>query len=243
MTKICSQCGAEKPTTEFYTKASGRIRNPCKTCKQVKNKLWNKANPERVRAASRKRHADNPEVMRGHSRKWQRANREKCRSRFRLWQERNREKIRKDARLWRTANPDKIRDYHNRWRLANPEKVRIGIRNWWAKAGEKQRLARFAKSCRARILQALKGESKSASSLELLGCSVAQLKAHIEGQFQPGMTWENRGFRGWHLDHIKPCSKFDLTDAAQQKLCFHFSNLQPLWATANLKKHASYAGD
>lgn len=50
------------------------------------------------------------------------------------------------------------------------------------------------------------------------------------------MTWENHGMRGWHIDHKRPCSSFDLSDPAQQCACFHFSNLQPLWATENLRK-------
>jgi hypothetical protein len=49
------------------------------------------------------------------------------------------------------------------------------------------------------------------------------------------MTWENYG-PVWHVDHIRPCASFDLTDPAQQRECFHFSNLQPLFAAENLAK-------
>jgi hypothetical protein len=77
---------------------------------------------------------------------------------------------------------------------------------------------------------------KSSRFQDLVGCTKAELVAHIEKQFQPGMSWENRGLRGWHIDHILPCSRFDLTDPEQQKKCFHYTNLQPLWATENLRK-------
>jgi len=50
------------------------------------------------------------------------------------------------------------------------------------------------------------------------------------------MTWENHGFDGWHVDHIKPCTSFDLTDLEQQKQCFHYTNLQPLWKKENFEK-------
>ena len=48
------------------------------------------------------------------------------------------------------------------------------------------------------------------------------------------MNWENYG--KWHIDHIKPISKFDMTDQEEQKKCFHWSNLQPLWAEENISK-------
>jgi hypothetical protein len=73
-------------------------------------------------------------------------------------------------------------------------------------------------------------------SLELVGCPTDVLIAHLESKFKPGMNWGNHGLKGWHIDHIKPVSSFDLTDMEQAKECFHYTNLQPLWATENLKK-------
>jgi hypothetical protein len=78
--------------------------------------------------------------------------------------------------------------------------------------------------------------SKSARVKELLGCTVDQLRAHLEAQFKPGMTWANHSFIGWHLDHIRPLASFNLADPEQQKRAFHFSNLQPLWAKDNFDK-------
>lgn len=62
------------------------------------------------------------------------------------------------------------------------------------------------------------------------------LKKHLEKQFQNGMTWKNHTKDGWHIDHIIPCSFFDLSDPEQQKECFNYKNLQPLWAEDNLSK-------
>lgn len=78
--------------------------------------------------------------------------------------------------------------------------------------------------------------SKSAKTLELLGCSIKEARTHIEKQFRKGMTWENHGINGWHIDHIQPCSSFDLNKNEEQKKCFHYTNLQPLWAEENLSK-------
>ena len=95
---------------------------------------------------------------------------------------------------------------------------------------------KLASNLRSRLWQSLAGNIKSAKTLELLGCTVEELREHLQKQFQDDMTWENYGLRGWHVDHIKPCTKFDLSKEAEQRACFHYSNLQPLWAEDNLKK-------
>jgi hypothetical protein len=82
--------------------------------------------------------------------------------------------------------------------------------------------------------------SKAYKSQELLGASWVVCKEWIEKQFKPGMSWNNYGLHGWHIDHIRPCASFDLTDPIQQKQCFHYTNLQPLWASENLSKGAKY---
>jgi len=98
---------------------------------------------------------------------------------------------------------------------------------------------KLKKNLRKRLRDALQGNSKSAPTLKLLGCTVEYLKNHLESQFTEGMGWDNYGFYGWHIDHIIPIDSFDLTDPAQQRECFHFSNLQPLWAEDNLIKGSS----
>lgn len=89
-----------------------------------------------------------------------------------------------------------------------------------------------------RITNTLKrlGQKKTARTFELLGCSWDELIRHLEGNFKEGMSWENRGIKGWHIDHILPCTSFNLTDVEEQKKCFHYTNLQPLWWYDNLKK-------
>jgi len=100
---------------------------------------------------------------------------------------------------------------------------------------------RLSSCLRKRIHSVLKGKSKSSSTMDLIGCSIDYLKIHLEKLFQEGMTWENygRGYKNkkeWHIDHIIPCAKFDLTKPEEQRKCFHYSNLQPLWAIDNIKK-------
>lgn len=76
--------------------------------------------------------------------------------------------------------------------------------------------------------------SKSSPTFKLLGCSVEDLMIHLESMFAEGMNWNNYG--KWHVDHIRPCVSFNLFDPEEQKRCFHFTNLQPLWALDNYRK-------
>jgi hypothetical protein len=90
---------------------------------------------------------------------------------------------------------------------------------------------------RLRLLDALKRENvtKRHSALQLLGCEVSALKQHLESKFNDTMNWSNHGIY-WEIDHIIPCSRFNLEDEEQQKQCFHYSNLQPLTKTENRQK-------
>lgn len=120
-----------------------------------------------------------------------------------------------------------------------------------AKLQEKFKLAtdieyKLKKTLRKRVLSAIKKVkndlnievNKCAKTLDLLGCSLSELKIHLENQFTEGMNWQNHGYGDdkWHIDHIRPCASFDLTDPEQQKQCFHYTNLQPLWQKDNLIK-------
>ena len=88
--------------------------------------------------------------------------------------------------------------------------------------------------CLLRNVIIANGSKKAAKTEELLGCTVAEARVHLESQFLRGMTWDNHG--EWHIDHIRPCASFDFSDPQQQKECSHYSNLQPLWAKDNLSK-------
>ena len=79
-----------------------------------------------------------------------------------------------------------------------------------------------------------RGYGKAAKTMDLLGCTISEFMAYMGAQFVHGMTWDNYG--EWHIDHIIPCVVFDLTDPVEQKQCFHYSNLQPLWAKDNYEK-------
>ncbi len=94
------------------------------------------------------------------------------------------------------------------------------------------------KYLRSRFWNVMNGRSKAGSVLNYVGCSVAEMRQHLAAHFLPGMTWDNYG--EWHVDHIRPCASFDLTDLEQVRQCWHYTNLQPLWARHNCSKGAKY---
>lgn len=95
---------------------------------------------------------------------------------------------------------------------------------------------RLKANLRSRISHAIRGKGgyKSANTEKLLGCTISELRDYLESKFQDGMTWDNYG--KWHIDHIIPCDAFDLTIKEEQEKCFHYTNLQPLWAKDNIAK-------
>jgi len=145
----------------------------------------------------------------------------------------NKEKLSEQARQWKLNNPEKWAAYQSRYRQENREKIRLYFLNRRRTDPEYKLMLRLRK----RLSQLVNGDSRACSAKKLLGCPLPEFRQHIEKQFRPGMSWENHG-PVWHLDHIKPCAKFDLTDPEQQRECFHFSNFQPLFAAENLSKGA-----
>lgn len=111
---------------------------------------------------------------------------------------------------------------------------RAKIRRRYRRRNEPQ--FNLANNLRRRLSHALKGNFKSGSAVRDLGCSVESLKQHLEAQFRDGMSWENYGFNGWHIDHIKPLSSFDLANREEFLKACHYTNLQPLWKEENISK-------
>lgn len=176
-------------------------------------------------------------------------NKEKIKASRKAYYLKNKERENLNSKLYRERNKDKVKvmrenwlkentDYHHNYYMENrEEELRKAVARNKKYYNEKpERKIRVLYGCRIR--RALNGKMKSATTNKLLGCSSEYLKRYLEELFSEGMTWENYG--EWHIDHIRPCSSFDLTDPEQQRACFHYTNLQPLWAKDNLKKNNKY---
>lgn len=103
---------------------------------------------------------------------------------------------------------------------------------------------RLNRSISSGIRRSLKDGKKGKHWEDLVNYSLDDLTKHLESQFKDGMTWENYGFYGWHIDHIKPKSAFDFLTFNDEEFqeCWGINNLQPLWREDNLKKGDKYNG-
>lgn len=153
------------------------------------------------------------------------------------------EKDRENAACRYLKNQKERIAYSKNFRAENPELVRESNRKCASRRRKNIPEVRLLENLRSRVRGALKRAiaCKGAKTFHLVGCSSEALMAHLERQFRPGMTWENYG-PVWHVDHKKPCAAFDLTKSEQQKTCFHWENLQPLFAAENIKKGDKYVG-
>ena len=149
--------------------------------------------------------------------------------------QRRRENARRSHILWSDYSPEELAALRAKGRQRNRDRHRSGKAK---KYFQNNLSARIARCLRASLNNILNGKTKKGSHIKDLGCTLDQLKKHLESQFKPGMTWDNHTLNGWHIDHIKPLSSFDLSDREQFLQAVHYTNLQPLWALENLTKRA-----
>jgi len=169
-----------------------------------------------------------------------------------IYQQEHKEELKKKKHESYLKNKEQIKIAHREYYLKNKEASNARSKKYYeehkeemiqaCKENHKKRVKKdisykILHYLRARIYNSIRYNYKSSHTLELLGCSIEFLKLHLENQFKEGMSWSNYG--EWHIDHIRPCASFDMSISEQQKLCFNYNNLQPLWAEENLHKHAS----
>jgi predicted transcriptional regulator len=164
-----------------------------------------------------------------------------------------REKNRNYKKLWRKQNPDYQNQYNEEhkeiiakqskeYKRKHKKEILIYQNKYNKERKEKDPIYRLICNQRSRINDVLNGNFKIGKTIDLLGCTPQFLKEYLESKFLPAydnypdMSWENYGRRGWHIDHIKACTKFDLSKLEEQEKCFHYTNLQPLWAKENIGK-------
>lgn len=190
-------------------------------------------------------HSQTPtERKREYNRRYYAARREELRAYQSKYNKKNAERIRAFMADYRAKNGDSVRrKRREQYAAYYKPKVLATNRRCVAERIKSDIVFRISTRLRSRLGAALKRCPKKGSAIRDLGCSIEQLKIYLASKFSHGMSWENYGRNGWHIDHIKPLSLFDLTDANELRAACHFTNLQPLWALDNIRKGASAVGE
>ena len=196
---------------------------------------------------------DNKEKIREHEHQYYLENREKILEQNKIYYQKNKKHHLEQCKRWRLQNKEKIKESEHQKYLQNKEKILAMNKRWQINNADfyrsQQKIyrrterkkyphVRILESLRARLSAALKSANayKTNHTMELVGCSIQFLVKYLESQFDDEMSWTNYGITGWHVDHKKACSTFDLTKIEEQKKCFHYTNLQPLWWEDNISK-------
>jgi len=220
--KICSKCHVEKSLDDFYNhkKSFDGKKSACKTCVDIDNK---------------KKYLENKESYDAWRREYRLINKDKVNLGIKKWSENNVERKKRNEKNWRDNNVERTAIKHRNWYAKNREKKLKQNFEYNKNRMKSDPVYRASKYIRSRISGLLRG-NKSISGLKLLDCSLENYKIYLESQFRDGMSWDNYG-TVWHVDHIIPCSHFDLSLEEEQKKCFHYTNTQPLLVSENLKKY------
>jgi hypothetical protein len=218
MKKICTKCKNEKDLIEFSIKRASKdgYGNRCKFCIKEYNdnydfKKYNIDNKDKISIRALKYYQNNKEYIKNNSKTYFNKNINTHRTRVKKWYDNNKE-------------------YHQ-------TKTKIYIK----KRLKEDPIFKLKETLRKRLHDLLiKNKTpKVYSSFILLGCSVSECKQHLESQFKPEMNWDNHG-KVWEIDHIQPCSKFNLELIEEQQKCFHYTNLQPLFKTTKIAESFGY---
>lgn len=148
----------------------------------------------------------------------------------------NRDHAIKTSKQWESKNKDKISKNKKKYYIDNKDKI-IKRQNSYQKEKYNNDIQfKLKVSLRSRLNRAIQNNQKSGSAISDLGCSIEELKKHLEDQFTEGMSWDNWGYNGWHIDHISRLADYNLEDREEFLKACHYTNLQPLWAEDNWSK-------
>lgn len=245
MNKFCKFGNHNVSINNFHKskRSSDGLQHCCKDCSSKRHKLWKINNPEKYKANTdrklRKEKAERAKICVGCNSSTEKGTRQ-CRDGLSrclsckqfMWRKNRAPKKRIEDKLYRESHKEEMKQYKKVWEQENKE-------NRCKKQKTKRETDisfRLTQNLRSRVRRAIEINQKAGSAVKDLGCTVDELKIHLENQFRKEMSWDNYGKKGWHIDHILPLSKFDLTDREQFLKACHYTNLQPLWYDENIRK-------
>lgn len=213
-TKICARCKQEKPINQFR-------RAYCVPCKKELDYLYKINDPIKHKQSHTNYYLNNKNKVLKYQKEYNTKN--------------------KDKRLkYNKEKADHVNKYNKEYNKHNRHKINKQRKE--RKLNDPNYKMDFILRCR--LYHALKeqGVKKQTKFIKLIGCTIIFFKQHIEQQFKPEMNWNNHG-KIWEIDHMLPCSSFNLIDEEEQLKCFHYSNMQPLFKTTKIAESFGYINE
>jgi len=208
--KRCCKCKIEKEISEFgkLKNSPDGFRYDCKLCR----KTYRVNNRNIINDKLKNYYLENKETLTVQNKKYREENKTKINEQRKEY--RNRPEVKEHVKL-------KNKEYLPVKKQQIKEK-RLSDKNF-----------QISEILRSKIHKILK--NKPTSYQNILGCDMEFFKKWIEFRFENDMNWDNLG-NTWQIDHILPINKFDFSDENNIKLCFHWTNLQPLTTYENRSK-------
>jgi len=254
MIKKCRWCGKEFEITE---QEKVYCSQECRNIGIKHGHKWHQEHRKEANLRSKNYYEENKEELKAKSRKYQTDHKELIKEQrkdyLKKYNEEHKEERKKYQQEHKESHNNANKKYDNKhkeerkqYRKEHKEEMKEYLKKYYQehKTERKEYNKEYLKNpinklihyCRTRINIVLRNNKKANHTIKLFGCTKEFLKQHLENQFKEGMGWQNYG--KWHVDHIIPCASFDFSKKSEQYKCFHYSNLQPLWAEDNLSKGA-----
>jgi len=226
---------------KYYQKHKERIKEKSKKYyheHKEQLKAYYQRNKEKINTYSAKHYSTHSVKYRQKHKIYRQENKQQIKEQSKAYYQKNKEKINKYGEEYRNKHKKERREYSRKYNQAHKKEIRQRQKEYEHKKFKNDINYRLAKNLRSRLRDALHGNYKTGSAVRDLGCSIDELKNHLESLFQSNMSWKNYGYgkHCWVIDHIKPLSAFDLSDRKQFLKACNYKNLQPLWYLDNLYK-------
>lgn len=224
--KVCTKCKQLKPLTEFHKHKTHKdeLKSRCKSCREEDNKKYRQQNFKRIKE---------------YKKKWRQENSEHCKEYQKKHYQENIERYKK----YRQQNPNHYREYSKKYyeAIKNNKSFKDKKREYCRKKRQEDIKYRLNSNISVAIWRSLRGNKNGRHWEDLIGCTLKEVITCMEKQWTEGMSWNNYGRNGWVIDHKIPISAFNFSsfEHIDFKRCWSLSNLQPMWASDNLRKHDS----
>lgn len=244
--QTCIKCGKEYPLLSKYfclkSNSSSGFRSDCKQCYNERLRNYYKEHKKAILKTNRDWRENNRDKNKIIQRNYRKKHKNEAREYGKKYRHDHREDVNIRNRIYQHS--EKRKQYLKKYNEINKEKILLQNRKRAQNRRKTDIQFRMRSNLSRRLNHALKEQNiqKSNHTMALIGCSIKEFTKFLESKFSPKMSWNNygRGNNKWNIDHVIPCAFFDLTNIEQQKKCFHFSNMQPLWETDNSIKNSRY---